>query len=276
MKILVIGASGMLAKPVVKNLDEFGFDVRLFSRTVHATMYEKNHEIVNGDVFVKPNLERAMDGCDAVYITLSKLNEAEAVKSIVEVAKEQQMKLIGLISGATVSEENRWFWMIDNKFQAEQTIINSGIPYIIFRPSWFMESLSLMVRNGKAMMIGKQPNLWHWLSADDFGRMVATAFQKTDAQNKIFYCYGPEKFLMKDILTEYCDVLYPGIKKVSSVPIGMMKLIAFLSGNKELKIASSMFAYFEKVEEPASNNETNKILGKPEITFNQWIKMQKS
>ncbi len=275
MKILVIGASGMLAKPVVKKLDEAGFKIRLFSRTVNSSMYEKNYEIVNGDVFVKPDIEKAMDHCDAIYITLSKLDEAEAVKSIVEAAKKKHIKLIGLVSGASVSKENRWFWMIDNKFQAEQAIINSGIPYIIFRPTWFMESLSLMVMDGRAMLIGKQPNPSHWLAADDFGRMVATAFKKTEAQNKIFYCYGPEKFLMKDILTKYCTELHPEVKKVSSLPIGLMKFIAFLTAKKELKMATSMFAYFEKVGETANNSETDEILGKPEITFDQWIKTRK-
>lgn len=275
MKILVIGASGMLAKPVVKKLDEAGFEIRLFSRTVNSSMYEKDYEIVNGDVFVKPDLERAMDGCDAMYITLSKLDESAAVKSILEAAKKRQIKVIGLVSGASVSEKNRWFWMIDNKFQAEQAIINSGIPYIIFRPTWFMESLSLMVRDGRAMLIGKQPNPSRWLAADDFGRMVATAFQKTKAQNKIFYCYGPEKFLMKDILTKYCVELRPEVKKVSSLPIGLMKFIAFLTGKKELKMAISMFAYFEKAGEITNNSETDEILGKPEIAFDQWIKTRK-
>ncbi len=50
--------------------------------------------------------------------------------------------------------------MIDKKYRAEQAIIQSGIPYLIFRPTCFFESLGLMVRNGKAMVIGKHPNLY--------------------------------------------------------------------------------------------------------------------
>jgi hypothetical protein len=138
-----------------------------------------------------------------------------------------------------------------------------------------MESLGLLVRDGKAMLIGKQPNPSHWLAAEDFGRMVATAYQKSEAHNKIFYCYGPECYLMKDALQKYIDKLYPEIKKVSSIPIGMMKFIAFLTGKKEMKMAASMFSYFEKVGESASNEETNQILGSSETTLNQWIKKQK-
>ncbi len=35
MKILVIGASGLLAKPVVSHMDKAGFQLRLFSRNVN-------------------------------------------------------------------------------------------------------------------------------------------------------------------------------------------------------------------------------------------------
>ena len=41
MKILVIGARGMLAKPAIKQLDNHGCKLRLFSRTVNNSMFEK-------------------------------------------------------------------------------------------------------------------------------------------------------------------------------------------------------------------------------------------
>ncbi|MFO7829723.1 MAG: NAD(P)H-binding protein [Bacteroidales bacterium] len=277
MKILVIGASGMLAKPVVKKSDENGFQVRLFSRTIDQSMYSKDYELVKGDLFHREDLEKALEGCDAIHINLSKTDEGKAVIAIVDVAKQKNIKIISYISGASVSTENRLFEMIDQKFIAEQTIITSGISYMIFRPSWFFESLQLMVRDGKAMMIGKQPNPSHWIAADDYAQMVATAYQKPEAKNKIFYVYGPEQHVMKDLLTKYCAEIHPEIKKVSSIPIGMMKLIAFLSRNKELKMVASLFAYFEKVKEPNADKAkvTNNLLGKAQTTFDQWLKTQK-
>jgi hypothetical protein len=67
---------------------------------------------------------------------------------------------------------------------------------------------------------------------------------------------------------------YPKIKKVSTVPIWMIKTIAMLTGNKELKNAASLFAYFEKVNEMGNTDETNTLLGKPETTFEQWIHLK--
>jgi uncharacterized protein YbjT (DUF2867 family) len=271
MKVLVIGASGLLAKPVIRHMDNAGFQLRLFSRSVNQSIFDKEFEMIQGDVFSLNDLNKAMTGCDAVHISLSTANEALAAKIVTDSALQKGIKLISTISGCTVSVENRWFPMIENKYQAEQTIINSGIPYLIFRPTWFFESLDLMIRDGKAMLLGKQPNPSHWVAAEDLARMVATAYRNPEAKNKIFFIFGPEQHLMKDLLEKYCKLRYPEIKKVSSVPIWMMKMIGLLTGNKQLKGVASLFAYFEKVNELGNPDETNALLGKPIITFENWI-----
>lgn len=271
MKILVIGASGLLAKPVIRHMDKAGFQLRLFSRSVNQSMYDKEFEMVQGDVFNLKDLNQAMTGCDAVHISIATNNEGLATKNVVDIAKQIGIKLISKVSGCTVAEENRWFPMIENKYQAEQTIINSGIPYMIFRPTWFFESLDLMIRDGKAMLLGKQPNPSHWVAADDLARMVATAYGKPEAKNKIFFIFGPEQHLMKDLLEKYCKLRYPEIKKVSSVPIWMMKMIGLFTGNKQLKEVASLFAYFEKVKELGNPDETNALLGEPTTTFEKWV-----
>ena len=178
MKILVIGASGLLAKPVIRKLDEAGFELRLFSRSLDPSMFTGDYDFVRGDLFSRGDLEKAMDGCDAVHISVSTPDERKSTEAIVNMAKEKQVKGISMISGCTVRQENRWFKFTDNKFLAEQLILNSGIPYLIFRPTWFFESLELMVRQGRAIIPGRQPNPYHWVAAEDLGRMVANAYSR--------------------------------------------------------------------------------------------------
>ena len=274
MKILVLGASGLLAKPVIEHFDEKGYQLRLFSRNVKANMFQKDYEIVNGDVLSQNDLEKAAEGCDAFHVTISNVDEEKAAEIITNVAKKKGIKIISFVSGCTVREENRWFPMIDKKFRAEQIIINSGIDYFIFRPTWFFESLDLMIRNGKASIIGKQPIPFHWVAAADFARMIEEAFSNQKARNKAFYILGPEPYRMKDLLEKYCITTYPEIKKVSVVPFGMIKFIAFLKRSKMLKNVAELFAYFEKTGENCDPEETNKLLGKPEITFEKWLELR--
>jgi len=271
MKILVIGASGLLAGPVIRKLDEKGFELRLFSRTVNPSMFINDYDIIRGDLFNPDDLERVMSGCDGVHISISTTDDVRAVALITEMAKKKGVKLISLISGCTVSESNRWFKFIDDKLKTEKMIIESGIPWFIFRPTWFFESLGMFVRNGKASVPGHQTALYHWVAAEDLGRMVANAYNTKGSENSICYVYGPEKYGMKELIEKYCKRLYPEIKTVSETPIFFLRLFSFITGNRNLKFAASLFSYFEKVREPEIAEADLARLGKPEIDFNTWI-----
>lgn len=275
MKILVIGASGLLAGPVIRKLDEAGFELKLFSRTVNPSMFVNEYDMLQGDLFNPADLEKAVQGCDAIHITISTNDDVKAAGAILNAAVKNQIQRISMISGCTVAEENRWFSFIDQKFKAEQLIRQSGIPYYIFRPTWFFESLGMMVRNGKATILGKQTERYHWVAADDLGQMVASAYQQEGTGNGIHFVYGPERYTMKEILEMYCRELHPEIQKVSETPIPVLKMIAFLTGNKQLKFAASLFSYFEKVKEPLIPAEDLDKLGRAETDFATWIKAKK-
>jgi len=271
MKILIIGASGLIAGPVIRKLDDAGFNLKLFSRSVQASMFSKTFELFQGDLFRPADLETAVSGCDAIHISVSSTDEEKATSAILEVAIKKEIKRISMVSGATVSEENRWFRFTDQKFRAEQLLIQSGIPYYIFRPTWFFESLQLMVRNGKATLLGRQSKSYHWLAAEDFGQMVANAYSGKGAESGIYYAYGPRKKDMRTMLEKYCQAVHPEIEKVSVAPLPLLRTIAFLSGNKSLKYATSLFSYFQKVDEPDLTEEELARLGRPSMDFEVWI-----
>ena len=275
MKILIIGASGLLARPVILQLDKAGMELRLFSRSVNSSMFTNDYEMVQGDLFDDIDLEKAVEGCDAIHITASVDDEYKSTELIVNKARQKEVKLISYVSGATVAEENRWFRFTDNKFRAEQLLMNSGIPYLIFRPTWFFESLQLMVRNGKAMIPGHLPHPYHFLSSDEFGSMVAKAFADPEKHNAVYYAFGPEEYLMKDLLERYCREYHPEIKKVSEMPLFMMRVIAFMTGKKQLKGVAALFSYFQKVKEPAVSEDELSKLVKPQVDFEQWLGMNR-
>ena len=89
MKILVIGASGLPARPVIRQLDNAGFQLRLFSRTVNQTTFDRAYEMVQGDVLNQNDLEKAISECDAIHISLSNLNKKLAAKAILDIAVQK-------------------------------------------------------------------------------------------------------------------------------------------------------------------------------------------
>ncbi|NLE34155.1 MAG: NAD(P)H-binding protein [Bacteroidales bacterium] len=271
-KVLVIGASGLLAGPVIRKLDEKGYDLRLFSRSVKPSMFVNDYEITQGDVFNLADLEKAVTGCDAVHISLASADDVKAVSNIIEVSKRNGVRRISLVSGCTVAEENRWFKFTDDKFRTEQMIMQSGLSWFIFRPTWFFESLPMFVRNGKASVLGRLTDRYHWVAADDLGKMVADAYSTAGAENRIYYVYGPERYTMKEMLEKYCSALHPEIKSVGETPLLPLKIIAFLTRNRQLKFAASLFGYFEKVHEPEIPEADLALLTRPATDFDTWVK----
>lgn len=269
-KVAILGASGLVAQETIRAFANADFQLRLFSRSIEVEKYP-NHEVVKGDVFNDKDLESAVESCDAVHITLAQLDELKAVERIIKAAKKHNIKLISYVSGATVCKENTWMSFIEAKYKSEQLIKASGIPYLIFRPTWFMESLSLMIQDGKANVMGKQPLKIRWIASKDFGQLLVKAYQKTDSFNQEFSTYGPESLTLKEALEKYIKVKHPEISKVQNAPFWLLKIIAFISGNKQLKEFIPLFEYFEKTKEAGDPTNSDTLLGKSKTTLEQWL-----
>lgn len=269
-KIAILGASGMVAQETIKAFESAGFQLKLFSRSLKAANYV-NHETVKGDVFNDSDLALAIKDCDAIHITLGQLDEFDAVQKIIKAAKKQDVKLISYVSGATVCKENTEMPFIKAKYESEQFIKSSGIPYMIFRPTWFMESLALMIQDGKANVMGKQPLKIRWIASKNFGQLLVNAYHKSECINQEFNTYGPEALTINDALEHYIKVKHPKIKKVTNAPFWLLKIIGFVSGNKQLKEFIPMFEYFEKTKEAGNPENSDRLLGKSKTTLKQWL-----
>ena len=279
-KILVIGGTGMLGKPVATRLKKDGFDVVIFTRNAVDARIKmpSNFEIIEGNVNNAESLKSAMIGIDGVHINLKggtgSKNQKKAqwlgTENIVKVAKENRIERITLITGATVREENRWFKDIKYKLLAEQAVQNSGIPYVIFRPTWFMETLPNFFKNGKAFIPGNNTNAYPWLCADDYAQLVSKAMMTNVADNNILPVAGPKRYTMEEAITKYGRSIHPDMVP-QKIPLGVMKIIGTITFNFQMKNTASLLSYFEKVKEDNNMEITSGLLGKPETTLDQWL-----
>lgn len=276
--ILVIGATGMLGEPVARYLKGDGFRVRVMARdrSKARKIFDESFEIVTGDVRDPDSLERSLEGCSGVHINISGEIEQSGVENVASVASRKALERITYISGTSVSEETAWFPQTRRKFLAEKAIRESGVPYSIFCPTWFMESLPKYVRGRKAFVFGKQPNLYHFVAARDYARMVSASYRLEDAANKRFFVHGPEGILFHDAVKRYCSVFHPEVKKITTMPYWLANVIAAMRGSSEMKFASALMAFFEKVGERGDPSEANRILGAPEITLDEWLRQRKA
>ncbi len=275
-KILVVGGTGMLGMPVVFKLILKGYQVRIMTRNEHkaSLIFGDIAEIVVGDVTRIEDIRYAMTGCDGVHINLSGDIELPGVKNIVHVAKDLGIKLVTYISGDSVNEQNTWFPMIRAKLEAENLISRSGLNFIIYRPTWFMESLPLFVRDNRAIHLGTRDVSFHFLAAEDYANIVARSYGTKEAYGKKLYIHGPEQLTFYQALSQYCQEFHPDIQ-VKRMPFFLAGFIAFITYSNDLKQATKMMKYFYTVGECGDPTETNDLFGPAKMTLQQWLKKRK-
>ena len=102
--MIFIGASGMLGKPVAKELIKAGFEVTLLARDEDKMkQLFPTARIIQGDIMDTTSLEKVFAGQEIVYLNLSvaqnsKKNEPqperEGVNNVIEAAKKTSIKRI--------------------------------------------------------------------------------------------------------------------------------------------------------------------------------------
>ena len=159
--------------------------------------------------------------------------------------------------------------------RTEAILIDSGIAHTIFCPTWVMETLQNFIRDGRAVMIvGKNPPQLHFVAAADFGRMVAASYGDNRALGKRLFIHGPESITLPNAFDRFVGTCYPEYK-IIRMKLWQAQLFARLTGREELKNATALIAYFDKVKEIGDPAEANALLGAPSITLNAWFEMLK-
>lgn len=280
-KILFIGASGMLGKPVAWELIKAGFEITLLGRdTEKLAKLFPNIRTIKGDVYHPDSLIGAMKEQDIVYSNLSIeqasgksdfQTEKEGIKNIIYAAKETGIKRIGYISSLIKNYRGmngfNW-WAFDIKHAAVDAIKHSGIPYSVFYPSTFMETIDQqMMQGNRILLAGKSEAPMWFIAAKDFGIQVAWAFKKARNSNQEYPVQGPNPYTFDEAAKVFIDNYKKKLTTFRS-PLVPLKLIGLMSNkiNYTANICEALNKYPEKFESEKTWND----LGKPTTNLAQY------
>lgn len=280
-KILVIGGTGMLGEPVARQLQARGFGVRILTRNPAKAgqRFAAPFEVAGGDVDDVDSLSAAMQGCQGVHINLHGLFdpdlERRGAEALARVSRQAGVERITYLSGASVCEENAWFADTRARLQAENALRSSGVPYTIFRASFFMETMHNLVRGKLLLHIGRHPHPYQWIASTDYARMVAGAYATPQAANKTLYACGPHSLTMRQALQVVQRVACPHHRLVY-LPIWAAQILARVGGRQQLQSALPFFEYCEKIDTflSGSPQESNDLLGAPTTTLEMWARRE--
>jgi uncharacterized protein YbjT (DUF2867 family) len=278
--ILVIGATGMLGRPVAERLREKGFAVRVLSRSPERARVAlgPDFEYVAGDVGAPESLAAALKNCRGVHvnlrgITLRDIERVEVLgtRAVAQAARTAGVERLTYLSGAGIEAADSSLLPARVKQAAEGAIRASGVPYTILRATHFMESLDLFVRGKKAVILGRQPNRYHYLAARDYADQVANAYAVPAAAGRALTLLGPEPFSMEEALARYIELVRPDLK-LARMPLALPSLIARLTGNQQLRLVTTLFDAFAKIPEAGDRSEADALVGRAMTRLDGWCR----
>lgn len=279
-RILIIGATGTLARPVTEQMLRDGFEVTVLTtdRSKAERLFGGRTGIVEGDVTRPETLKAPLEGIDGVYLNLnSRLDpatyrrlEIDGTANVARACTEAGVRRLATISGASSRGRTGGVIFLDAKVLAEQAIQASGVPYTIMRPSWFFEAIPSFVYEDMLIIIGDQPIPRRLLAVSDYAGQVSRAFQTDEAANCCFYNLGPEALTLPKALEAFRQQCRPDLK-VKQVSLWMARLGAKALGDDSKKNIVDFFEYMETMDENVDGSEADRILGKNKTTLEEWF-----
>ena len=279
MTVLVIGGTGMLGRPVVERLVADGARVRVLARG-HARpdTLPDGAEFVAGDVRDAGTLAHAMAGVRAVHISLRATRledfgpiEVEGVANIARAAATAGVERITYLSGAGIGEGDPALLPVQTKQAAEAAIRASGVPYAMLRATHFMESLDMFARDGRATVLGPQPNAFHYLAAADYARAAVRALTDPAVPVGAYELLGPEPFTMADAVRTYVRLARPDLE-YAEMPLDALRGAAAASGDPQLALVVMLFGAFQQMPEQGGGEAADAVLGKAETRLDDWCR----
>ncbi len=278
--ILIIGGTGMLGRPVVGRLVREGKRVRALVRDVESAraLLGPGVDLVRGDVLDAGSVESAVRGARAVHVSLrgTSLAEIERIEvggttTVAAAAARAGVERLTYLSGAGIQDGPPDLLPVRIKTAAECAIRASGVPFTVLRPTHFMESLDLFVRGGKAELLGPQPHRFHYIAADDYAAQVARLLDMPDAEAPELTLLGPQAFTMREALEFYLRLARPDLKVVES-PLALVKLVAALTRNPQLRLVTTLFEAFRRLPETGERISADRLVGPATSTLEAWCR----
>ena len=145
MRILITGGSGELGRHVTPLLQAKGYTVRILSRSPRREGIDPQLEWAQGQIATGEGLANAMDEVDAIIHAASnaaspKKVDIDGTRQLIAAAKQADIQHLAYISIVGVDQHPMAYYQA--KWQAEQLIEASGLPWTILRATQFHSLLA--------------------------------------------------------------------------------------------------------------------------------------
>lgn len=228
-RVVVIGASGFVAKNVRKHLSKNNIKLISLSRKnfkkfknetkIITTNYDEKtifSKLKNSDVLI----HLVGIGKQTIDNDYSLIN-IEFTKKIIDLCKKSKIKKIIYFSGLGVSKNTSLGYFI-SKYKSEKQIIDSNLDYVIFRPSYivgkddsFTKYLKQQIKTGQINIPGSGNYSIQPIYIDDVSQIIFNVVTQNKQSKVILDLVGSESIAFKKYVKEFSNQTNTKIKKIN-------------------------------------------------------------
>ena len=228
-QIVITGASGFIARNLRKYLSETNIKLISISRN-DFKQYKNEHKVISKN-YDEKNLLSKIKNSDALIhlVGIGKQSiktdydmiNVEFTKHIVNLCKKAKIKKFVYTSGLGVSSNTSLGYFI-SKYKAERLIINSGLNYTIFRPSYivgkddlFTKYLKKQIKKGKIEIPGSGTYSIQPIFINDVVKIILQSSHQTKFRNKIIDLVGPDSITFEQYVKLFSKGTQTNIRKIN-------------------------------------------------------------
>ena len=222
--IFVTGATGNIAGALARNLLNKGFHVKALVRDPGSAkakeLQQLGIEIIKGDLDKPAGYENQLKNADGFFCLLTEKNgidkEVKQGKSLVDLAKKYSVPHF-IYSSVIGADLNTGIPHWESKFQLENYIKASGLPYTIVRPTSLYENFLIPqvkkgILKGKMMYPLKKETVQQMIGAEDVGRICAEMFMYPEGNIGKTIDLAAEEMSMQQAANTFSETMVREIK----------------------------------------------------------------
>lgn len=244
-RILITGGTGFVGSSIRQALGDRPLRLLVRDKAEDGALASDHVELVEGDVTLPETLKGALDGCEAVIHLVAIIAEEggatfdqvirQGTSNVVAEAKRAGIRRFLQMSAMGTRNDPR-FGYYEAKWQAEQAVMESGIPWTIFRPSVifgpgdeFISTLAQLVKAAPIIpVVGSGASKFQPVAVGEVAQAFVRALDDPTTVGHIYDLGGGEIYTYERMLDVIAATLGQNKRKVH-VPIGVMMPVVALS-----------------------------------------------